>query len=163
MKTPFPVRVFWVATCHVSGTWPGAGNHKENSVREPRYWVPSLCQESARRFAIYCHLIFTPTLWHKSHYLHSCSKETKAWRVLCNLPKVTMLLRRKVKTQTLAFVFLKAVFLLPFFATFLRWIGYDLHFQRVLSLVGMKFPSFGKPLGMSKDSLFQLGSWHPQS
>lgn len=82
------------------------------------------------------------------HILHS--EEPGAWRVLGNLPKVTMLLSRKFKIQTLVFVLLNPVFLLPSSATFQRWIGCGLCLQRVLSLVGMNFPQLGSLLGWAE-------------
>ena len=39
---------------------------------------------------------------------------------------------------------------------------HDPCFQRVLSLAAMKPPSLGRPVGMGRDSPFQLGSWHLQ-
>lgn len=109
------------------------------------------------------HLIFTTTLCCKAHYPHLYSEEAGAWRVLGNLPKVTMLLSRKFKIQTLVFALLNPVFLLPSSATFQRWIGCGLCFQRVLSLVGMKFSQLGEPFGTGRNSPFQLGSWHLHS
>lgn len=47
------------------------------------------------------YLIFTPTFRHKSYYPHLYDEQTEAWRVLGNFPKVTVLLSRKLKIQTL--------------------------------------------------------------